>query len=355
MAEINLFKNEKANNAAYGSIDKEILAALKKVPLQYRSQIIALIHYNQLKKANDQQIKSRVSNVIHKHKKERVPIFEESNKVISGERGLTEQELKYAEKYLTKQEKLEAHDCKADEIPGYWSKVFTNCERLRREVHELDQPALRSLKTIEHIPEEQEKYNFTLKFNFKNNEFFTDETLSVRFVMLNQGEEIVRIEASPIHWKEGKNYTKRAVQFKQQNKKTGETRVVTKVMQISSFFDLFKSMRPKGPSEEQDKTLKMMGLKHNLGLLIRDEILVYHLEYFLGKRSGGIDYPLYVDYMKEEKEAVEDEGESPAKSGKKEKKGKEEKKEDKTAKDTKKSEVKPQEAEPEKKGGCGVQ
>lgn len=122
---------------------------------------------------------------------------------------------------------------------------------LGREIHELDQPAIQYLKTIEYIPEEQEKYNFSLKFNFKQNEFFTDEALSVRFVMLNQGEEIVRIEATPVHWKDGKNYTKRAVQFKQQNKKTGETRVVTKVMQISSFFDLFKSMRPKGTSEEQ--------------------------------------------------------------------------------------------------------
>lgn len=72
-----MFKNEKANNAAYGNIDKEVRAAIKKVPPQYRSQIIALTHYLQLKKANDQQIKSRVTNVIHKHKKQRVPIFEE--------------------------------------------------------------------------------------------------------------------------------------------------------------------------------------------------------------------------------------------------------------------------------------
>jgi hypothetical protein len=50
--------------------------------------------------------------------------------VISGERGLTESELKYAEKHLSKQEKVESHDYKADEIPGYWLKVFTNCERL---------------------------------------------------------------------------------------------------------------------------------------------------------------------------------------------------------------------------------
>jgi len=76
---IDLFKNQKetSNNVAYGNVDKEVLAAIKKVPLQYRAQIIALSHYLQLKKANDQQIKTRVTNVIHKHKKQRVPICEE--------------------------------------------------------------------------------------------------------------------------------------------------------------------------------------------------------------------------------------------------------------------------------------
>lgn len=91
-----------------------------------------------------------------------------------------------------------------------------------------------------------------------------------------------------------------------------------------------------------------MGLKHNLGLLIRDEILAYHLEYFLGKRSGGVDYPLYVDYIKGETEAVEN-SQSPQKPGKN---GKEEKKDDKAVKDPKKSEIKAKEVEPEKSRFC---
>lgn len=118
-------------------------------------------------------------------------------------------------------------------------------------MHDLDQPVLKSLKAVEYVPDEQDKYNFTLRFTFDENEYFSDGTLTVRFVMENEGLDIKRIEATPINWKEKKNYIKRSVQFKQQNRKTGQTRIVTKMIQINSFFNLFKSMRPKGTEEEQ--------------------------------------------------------------------------------------------------------
>ena len=69
--------------------------------------------------------------------------------------------------------------------------------------------------------------------------------------MSSTGEEIRRIEASPIQWKQGKNFTVRLVQRKQQNKKTGETRFVKKIVPNDSFFRVFQSRRPKGTSKEQ--------------------------------------------------------------------------------------------------------
>lgn len=88
-----------------------------------------------------------------------------------------------------------------------------------------------------------------------------------------------------------------------------------------------------------------MGLKHNVALLIRDEVLLYHLEYYLGKRSGGVDYPLYLDHIREEPEVKEEDSKPLTKSPKR--KDKEEKKDERSP--VKKPELlKPQEVEREK-------
>jgi len=106
---------------------------------------------------------------------------------------------------------------------------------------------------IESEPEEENKYNFKLKFTFGSNEYFHNEMLSIRIIMSSQGDELRRIEASPIQWKEGKNITVKMVQRKQQNKKTGETRMIKKILPNDTIFRIFQSKRPRGTTQEQVK------------------------------------------------------------------------------------------------------
>ena len=50
-----------------------------------------------------------------------------------------------------------------------------------------------------------------------------------------------------INWNEGKDLTKKEVKKKQKNKKTGQNRVVSKIVDADSFFNLFRTIEmPEG-------------------------------------------------------------------------------------------------------------
>ena len=61
-----------------------------------------------------------------------------------------------------------------------------------------------------------------------------------------------KAEATEIQWKEGKNITRKTVEKKQKNKKTGKTRTITKEVDSESFFNFFKSVTPKDDPEGDD-------------------------------------------------------------------------------------------------------
>lgn len=50
-----------------------------------------------------------------------------------------------------------------------------------------------------------------------------------------------KTEGTVINWKEGKDLTKKEVKKKQKNKKSGQSRVINKIVDADSFFNLFKS------------------------------------------------------------------------------------------------------------------
>ena len=85
----------------------------------------------------------------------------------------------------------------------------------------------------------EDKDDFTLKFSFAPNEYFTNEVLS-KEINFNDKNEPKKSKGSVIDWKDGKNITVKKVTKKQKNKKTGATRAVTKDVEAESFFNFFK-------------------------------------------------------------------------------------------------------------------
>lgn len=125
---------------------------------------------------------------------------------------------------------------------------------LEEAIKENDAAALKHLIKIEYkISEDpQHPLNYSLHFTFTPNEYFENEVLSVN-LHIKEPRECTKIEGTEIKWKEGKNLTRKTVQKKQRNKKTGQTRTVTKEEDCDSFFNLFKDC-------EQVKPLQVLFL-----------------------------------------------------------------------------------------------
>jgi len=101
----------------------------------------------------------------------------------------------------------------ASPIPDYWSKVLKACSRLSQDVFPEDEPLLKHITTIHHLPEE-EGNNFTIRFTFSPNDFFTNDKLEVKFFMIDENEPEKCQLLEEIKWKEGKNITKKSIEKK---------------------------------------------------------------------------------------------------------------------------------------------
>jgi len=138
-----------------------------------------------------------------------------------------------------------------------------------------------------------------LEFFFTPNEFFENTSLKVYFEMLTEND-VDKIKGSEIKWKEGKDLTKKTITKKQKNKKTGKTRSITKTVDADSFFHFFDTIDPKkeggdkkkGDDEEDDEddaTLEKLDIHFDIARTFLDEILEFHLEYYLGVRDEDAD------------------------------------------------------------------
>lgn len=175
---------------------------------------------------------------------------------------------------------------------------------------------MKFLRKIEYLKIDESEHSFELRFHFAPNEYFTNEVLKKTFYMKEEdlAEKSVGTE---IAWKEGKNITKKTIKKvknylnshqlfllqKQKNKKTGQTRVITKEVDDESFFNFFKSINvsdlPKKEGdddvvslsffsltlcqdEEGNVLAERMDIDLDIARTIVEEAIPYGLEYFLG-------------------------------------------------------------------------
>ena len=186
-------------------------------------------------------------DIINRYNKLQEPFTTASDEIIAGKRALNEEELNYVKQHLNEEETTKLADTLTNTaIPEYWSTAINNCLPLQSYIQEHDKPILKHLTQVDHDPEEDND-NFTLKFHFSANEYFENESLSIKFYLLNENEP-EKTEGTEITWKEGKNITKKTKIKKQKNKKTGKTREIKKEVDAESFFNFFNTIKP----EEND-------------------------------------------------------------------------------------------------------
>lgn len=127
---------------------------------------------------------------------------------------------------------------KAKRIPDYWHKVLSNASLVKESIGTEDAPLLKCIEDIR-VEDEEGTDNFTIVFEMSENEFIKNKQLTKKFYLKN--DEPVKCEACTIEWA-GKNLTVKHIKKKQKNKKTGQQRVIDKVVEAKSFFNFFRSI-----------------------------------------------------------------------------------------------------------------
>ncbi|KAF7875047.1 hypothetical protein EAF04_002219 [Stromatinia cepivora] len=222
------------------------------------------------------------------------PLYQKRAKIVNGEVEPTEDEIKAGE------EEDEEHDAeqaeKVDEsaekiagIPEFWLSAMKNQVSLAEMITDRDEAALKDLTDIQ--MEYLDKPGFRLIFQFADNEFFTNKTITKTYFYQNEsgyGGDFIydHAEGDKIDWKDGKDLTVRVESKKQRNKNTKQTRVVKKTVPTESFFNFFSP--PKAPTEDDDDDTasdieERLELDYQLGEDIKEKLIPRAIDWFTGE------------------------------------------------------------------------
>ncbi|OTB05792.1 hypothetical protein M426DRAFT_56270 [Hypoxylon sp. CI-4A] len=174
-------------------------------------------------------------------------------------------------------------------IPEFWLSAMKNQISLAEMITERDEAALRYLTDIR--MEYLDKPGFRLIFEFTENEFFTNKTITKTYFYQNEsgyGGDFIydHAEGDKIDWKEGRDLTVRIESKKQRNKNTKQTRIVKKTVPTDSFFNFFSP--PKAPTDDDDNDAasdieERLELDYQLGEDIKEKLIPRAIDWFTGE------------------------------------------------------------------------
>ena len=96
-------------------------------------------------------------------------------------------------------------------LKDFWTKTLLNAPVVAEICAEEDLPILQHLVKVEN-EFDPNSLNFTIKFEFSNNEYFTDKVLEKKFIFEGtNGDNPIESTGSKINWKTGKNITKKII------------------------------------------------------------------------------------------------------------------------------------------------
>ncbi|KAI1776112.1 nucleosome assembly protein [Hypoxylon cercidicola] len=225
------------------------------------------------------------------------PLYEQRASIINGKVEPTEDQVKAGEEDNEEDEetKAEKSDKAATEtaeavegIPEFWLSAMKNQISLAEMITDRDEAALRYLTDIR--MEYLDKPGFRLIFEFAENSFFTNKTITKTYFYQNEsgyGGDFIydHAEGDKIDWKEGQDLTVRIESKKQRNKNTKQTRIVKKTVPTESFFNFFSP--PKAPTDDDDDAAsdieERLELDYQLGEDIKEKLIPRAIDWFTGE------------------------------------------------------------------------
>jgi nucleosome assembly protein 1-like 1 len=173
-------------------------------------------------------------------------------------------------------------------IPEFWLSAMKNQISLAEMITERDEEALKQLTDIR--MEYLDRPGFRLIFEFAENEFFTNKTITKTYYYKDEngyGGDFIydHAEGSKIDWKDDKDLTLRLESKKQRNKNTKQTRVVKISVPTESFFNFFS---PPQPPVDDDESVasdieERLELDYQLGEDIKEKLIPRAIDWFTGE------------------------------------------------------------------------
>ncbi|KAI0012818.1 NAP-domain-containing protein [Xylariaceae sp. FL0662B] len=228
------------------------------------------------------------------------PLYQKRAEIVNGKAEPTDEQVKVGEETNEDEEaKAEKPEKPAEPaesaenvvgIPEFWLSAMKNQISLAEMITDRDENALRSLVDIR--MEYLDKPGFRLIFEFAENEYFTNKTITKTYFYQNEsgyGGDFIydHAEGDKINWKEGQDLTVRIESKKQRNKNTKQTRIVKKTVPTESFFNFFTP--PKAPTDDDDDNdaasdiEERLELDYQLGEDIKEKLIPRAIDWFTGE------------------------------------------------------------------------
>lgn len=299
-----------------GSLVGRSSGYIESLPTQVKKRVAGLKGIQKEHSKLEAEFQEEVLQLEKKYFAKFTPLYEKRATIVNGNAEPTEQEIEAGEEEdeedeetaeaAEKEEKPSESNEDVKGIPEFWLSAMKNQISLAEMITDRDEGALKHLTDIR--MEYLDKPGFRLIFDFDENEYFTNKTITKTYFYQNEsgyGGDFIydHAEGDKINWKEGKDLTVRIEQKKQRNKSespcgsietrskltmstdTKQTRIVKKTVPTESFFNFFSP--PKAPTEDDEDAAsdieERLELDYQLGEDIKEKLIPRAIDWFTGE------------------------------------------------------------------------
>ncbi|KAH7033329.1 nucleosome assembly protein 1-like 1 [Microdochium trichocladiopsis] len=282
-----------------GSLVGRSSGYIESLPQPVRQRVSGLKGIQQQHSKLEAEFQEEVLQLEKKYFAKFTPLYEKRAQIINGKTEPTEEEIQAGksqdeedEEAPKPAEKETTEAVNVTGIPEFWLSAMKNSISLAEMITDRDEEALRSLTDIR--MEYLDKPGFRLIFEFAENEFFTNKTITKTYFYQTEngyGGDFIydHAEGDKIDWKDGRDLTVRIESKKQRNKNTKQTRIVKKTVPTESFFNFFSPPKPPKPEEEEEEDdgasdiEERLELDYQLGEDIKEKLIPRAIDWFTGE------------------------------------------------------------------------
>ena len=287
---------------------------IESLPPNVRRRIVGLQGVQKEHSKLDAEMQKEILELEKKYFAKFTPLYEKRAAIVNGKSEPSNEEVTAGEEASTDEEGKPSIKTEPTEdedntpmtgIPEFWLTAMKNEPSLMSMIEERDEDALKFLSDIR--MEYLDKPGFRLVFEFAENEFFENRTISKTYVYQDEtsytGDFVYdHAEGDKIQWKAEKDLTTKVETKKQRNKSkssthrllqlysrksdTKQTRVIKKTVPTDSFFNFFSPPKPPSDDDEEEAASDIeerLELDYTLGEDIKEKLIPHAIDWFTGE------------------------------------------------------------------------